>query len=266
MKLFGFSPLYRTSNRKNYILPCIILIFITICLVSRIICGYKSSFGFINYFRSFSAIVLYLDTMLTLILFIMMFYATTKKNQSWAILLEIVQFYPKNKKGYIYKIMFVALSFAYLVIISESTNRTNKNIHCIINWIYIHISHYSLNVLIYFIMEYLLILEGFYKQIYMNLKDMHRKVTQQPHSEFRRFYFNKQVIKEIKLMYVWCYKLLQHYHNVFGWPLGIIVIFYFTMILWNADFALFRVPHNMNVYTFTTIIQMMFPTVSLFQV
>lgn len=259
--------MYPTSNRKNYIIPFIILILMAVCLVSRIICGYKSSFGFTNYFKSFSAIVLYLDTMLTLILFNMMFYATTKKNQSWAILLDIVQFYPKNKKGYIYKIMFVALNLAYVVvIISESTNRTNKDVQCILNWIYIHISHYSLNVLIYFIMEYLLILEMFYKHIYMILMDMYRIVKEPPHSGFRRFYLNKQVIKEIKSKYVWCYQLLQHFHNVFGWPLGIIMIFYFIMILLNAEYALFRVPQNMNIYTFTTIIQMLFPTVSLFQV
>lgn len=76
--------------------------------------------------------------------------------------------------------IFVALIIAYLVvIILESTNIMNESIQRILYWIYIHLPHYCLNVLMYCIMEYLLILDMFRKQIYMILKDIYRKVIEQ---------------------------------------------------------------------------------------
>lgn len=211
MRMFGFCPLYTKSDKKNYIFPIMISIFHMIGIFCIIKCNVNMS--------SFKRTLYYADIILQETLFIAVFLATTTKINSWQVLFQVTDSYPKNDKTVLQKIIFVTISFSHLYIIGYELLLDHVSIECTTSWVFKHISHYLANMVTYFITEFVLILDMFYSNINKTLINVCKKKFRVKNVDFPKKCLNKYLIKEIRIKHLKYYYLLHHFNNIFGWPL-----------------------------------------------
>lgn len=231
--------------------------------VIRIFCFITSQIWLMGYGKM-GLIILYVDTCFLLILFLDSFLGTIRHIDSWQILLGIVKFYP-IKGNKIRIIFFLAIQVLYLFIVaSESSIRNYGSKECTLSWLYIHISHYFQVMLLFFSLQFLIIINKFYQKMYNILRDVHKKASYKNHEHRTRINFNIQIITEIRKKYLDYYDLIQHQTNIFGRPLLIMIILYIISFISEMRFLFFISSQHHPVYYITPVLEIGITTVSRF--
>lgn len=256
MKYFGFAPFQPERSRKKYIIPSIISIFHTVCLLCRFVCFTETFTSPVTFILTTS----YIETALLQIYFFFIFKMCVNQEKSWRILeLEALGSHVNDLSRIFYKMLVVALQIFYIVImILEYKYGVMYNASCRLSWIYLHESHYLNFMLIYFVLEYLLIFQQSYKKMNTVLIEFVKRTTTESVSKSLCKY---QLLK-IRRKFSRQHMVLQHFSKTFGWPICLTFTMFFVMYVKNMGFLFFESRRLNFVYQITPTIQLTFFTVS----
>lgn len=258
MKAFGFCPVYKTPNKKNFIIPFIKCLFHIICITVSV--RYISRTPYLQQI-TFGTILFYVNFIVKEMFFMEMFLAIS--NKSWRILLETMANYPKTDKKFSLKVIFIILNLSYLLIVTmESYNRDVSDNECTIFWLYLIGVHYLTYLYLYFLIEFFVMLEQFYKDIHLMLTENYRQFAETKQDDFQGTQINSQFVQTIKQKYFKNFYVLQNYNDVFGWPICFLLLGYTLDILLKLRFVLYVSWQYNILYKITTMFQIIVPSVS----
>lgn len=255
MKIFGFLPMTMKPQTLNYIIPIITSVFHMACVFCRISCLRETEESKALIVGSLNIILLYLDTFLMQSLFVLTVQRTTRKHRSWKILSELISSYPSRRK-FEQSFVFITINGLYLlVLISESMKRDYELFECTVHWAYEHVSHYFAAILLYFIVQFLLIIISFYREMYNTMKNARKDRTV-------NYNFNERTIRRVRQKFSNSHHVIKHLSIIFGWSLCILVVSYINLILRNVRFLFYDAAKFNNFYYITPVIQIIIHTVS----
>lgn len=236
MKIVGSCPLYERHTRKNYIIPIAIYLFRMVLLLGKVKYVFDKKFPFGNFLTQLNIF----NSILNEIIFMAILLATVTKISSWNVLFEVTGFCVNDKKISFQKMMVIILNISYILsILIEAIEKDFTSIGYICSWLDKHISEYLMEIMTYFIIEFLAIVYMFYNHIDKILTDILKKKLDGEMENLATIHVNGHLILEIRTKYLYYYNLQLHCNNIFGWPICFIIIQYIITMLINIGYIVF---------------------------
>lgn len=259
--MFGFTPICTRPCKMNFIIPIVMFLFHIICILCKIYClmflkEWTMKNGLMN------QILLCLDAILMIAVFTVTSERTMRHTGSWKMLLELVDFHSTNKRK-LQMVFLLFINFSYLFRLSlEWYNRnTNSLLFCTVSWFYLHTSHYFVNMLLFFIIQFLITLNTFYTQIYKIIIDIHTKFSEKI-GESRLNILNVSIIKRIRQDSFRFFFLTRCQNALFGLPLCILIMYNLNIVLNDVQFVFEDVMELKSMYCSANVLQIILQVVS----
>lgn len=238
MKIFGLAPIIMKPHPINSAIPVMIFLYHIGGIAATVNCPFETRTTMkTSIYEFLQLLMMYFDMFSVVLLCIVIFKGIIRKIKSWKILSELMNLYPENNKV-VQWILFICINSSYLFIWStEWINTDYKFMQCIFGWLHFHISHYITLMVLFFTVQFLIIIHAFYQQIYDTLLSVHETVK---YGNYTSDSFNIEKITQIRKKYLDYYNVIVHQRNIFGGPTCILIMFYVNLVLLNVTFLLYQ--------------------------
>lgn len=262
MKIFGLCPVCTTPSFKNYLIPFIMFLLNLAGGINRIQCFLEKEDGGAGY-GSFDSILQYLYNILIIAYFTVIYRTTARKIKSWSILLKLTELHPKTWKSFIPFVIHLVFLF---IVVSEGYDKHGLAITHKISWLYIQVSSYLINMLMYLALTFLLIIEMLYNRIDKCVRDTYRKFSNEKLYHIRQNHIHRHFIKEIRSKYLYYYNIIDKYTDVFGWIFCYLVTWYVLKFIISAQNLFYENTQQEIVYKISWTLQIILSSVSYFYI